>query len=96
MQDDWLPEFKDECERNILRSVTDRIRYGFTYEYKPILDDAPWRSFDSMGEYRQWCNENLPRDLGYCSSEEIDQNSLEEQTAFMARREIDRRKELRP
>ncbi|MEP6636537.1 MAG: hypothetical protein ABJB97_07405 [Acidobacteriota bacterium] len=41
------------------------MRYGFCYVYKPILDDAPWRSFDSTAAYRKWCRENLPEYLGY-------------------------------
>ena len=35
--------------------------------YKPVLDDAPYRAFDSTAEYRRWCNENLPLRLGYRS-----------------------------
>lgn len=96
MEEDWLSEFKEECGRNIRRSVTDRIRYGFSHDYEPTLDKAPWRSFNSMEEYRQWCDENLPMYLGYCTSEEISQDSLDEQTALIARREIERRKALRP
>ena len=34
---------------------------------KPILDDAPYRAFDSTADYRRWCNENLPLWLGYRS-----------------------------
>jgi len=34
---------------------------------KPILDDAPYRAFDSTADYRRWCNENLPMWLGYRS-----------------------------
>jgi hypothetical protein len=30
-----------------------------------VLDDAPYRSFDTMAEYRQWCEDNLPEWLGY-------------------------------
>jgi len=41
------------------------MNYGFTYEYKPVLDDVSCRSFDSMEEYRRWCQENLPEYLGY-------------------------------
>jgi hypothetical protein len=93
-QEDWASEFKEECARNLQRSVADRIRYGFTYEYKPILDDTPWRSFDSMAQYRRWCNESLPSHLGYGTSDEFDQNALDRQTALIARREIDRRKKL--
>jgi hypothetical protein len=95
MKEGWLAEFTEECERTIRMSVDDRIRYGFTYYYKPILDDAPWRSFDSMAEYRRWCHENLPRHLGYGTSEEIDQETLDRESALAARREIDRRKKLR-
>jgi hypothetical protein len=65
MQTDWLADFKEQCERSIKRSVASRMRYGFCYVYKPVLDDAPWRSFDSMVEYRKWCRENLPEYLGY-------------------------------
>jgi hypothetical protein len=42
-----------------------RIKYGFCRVYKPVLDDAKWRSFNSMAEYRAWCEENLPVYLGY-------------------------------
>ena len=65
MKDDDLEDFRQQCERNLQRSVEDRMRYGFCYVYKPVLDDAPWRSFDSTAAYRQWCRENLPEYLGY-------------------------------
>ena len=42
-----------------------RMRYAFIRTYKPVLDDAPYRSFDSMEDYRRWCEENLPVWLGY-------------------------------
>lgn len=41
------------------------MRYGFCYVYKPVMDDAPWRSFESTAAYRKWCRENLPEYLGY-------------------------------
>ena len=47
------------------RSLEDRLRFGFYRSYKPVLDDAPYRSFETMAEYRKWCDENLPRYLGY-------------------------------
>jgi hypothetical protein len=46
MRDDRLEEFREQCKRNLRRSVEDRMRYGFNYVYKPVLDDADWRSFD--------------------------------------------------
>jgi hypothetical protein len=47
------------------RPVSLRIRYGFIRTYKPVLDDAPYRSFETMEEYRQWCDQNLPKWLGF-------------------------------
>jgi hypothetical protein len=41
------------------------MRYAFIRTYKPVLDDAEYRSFDTMEEYRQWCERNLPDWLGY-------------------------------
>ena len=41
------------------------IKYGFCRVHKPVLDDAPWRSFGSMAEYRAWCETYLPDYLGY-------------------------------
>ena len=35
------------------------MRYSFIKTYKPILDDAPSRSFNSTAEYRRWCEQNL-------------------------------------
>jgi hypothetical protein len=65
MMDDDLTDFRKQCERNLLRSVEERMRYGFCYVYKPVMDDVPWRSFDSTAAYRKWCRENLPEYLGY-------------------------------
>lgn len=41
------------------------MKYAFIKTYKPVMDDADYRSFDTMAEYRQWCEANLPRWLGY-------------------------------
>jgi hypothetical protein len=65
MQDDDLDDFRRQCERSLQRSVAERMRYGFCYVYKPVLDDAQWRTFDSTAEYRKWCRDNLPVYLGY-------------------------------
>lgn len=62
---DQLEEFRAQCRRNLDRSLEERMRYGFCYVYKPVLDDAPWRSWDSTAEYRAWCEKNLPEYLGY-------------------------------
>lgn len=54
-----------EFEAAAKRPLEDRIDFGFVHTYKPVLDDEPYRSFDSMEEYRRWCRENLPAWLGY-------------------------------
>ena len=58
---DWLAEFEAAARR----PLEVRMRYAFIRTYKPVLDDAPYRAFDSMQEYRQWCERNLPSWLGY-------------------------------
>jgi len=52
--------FREQCRRQMDRPLRDRIKYGFNRVHKPVLDDAPWRAFDSMAAYRDWCEENLP------------------------------------
>src|SRR5207237_10874106 len=58
---DWLEEFEAAARR----PLEQRMRYAFIKTYKPVLDDAPYRSFDTMEQYRQWCEQNLPDWLGY-------------------------------
>jgi len=58
---DWWREFEAASRR----TLETRMRYGFVKTYKPVLDDVPYRSFDTMEDYRRWCDENLPRWLGY-------------------------------
>lgn len=58
-------EWREEFEAAARRPLAQRIRYAFIKTYKPVLDDAPYRAFDSMAEYRQWCEANLPEWLGY-------------------------------
>lgn len=33
-------------------------------DLQAVLDDAPYRSFDTMEQDRQWCEANLPEWLG--------------------------------
>jgi hypothetical protein len=54
-----------EFEAAARRPLAERWRYAFIKTYKPVLDDAPYRSFDTMADYRRWCDENLPKWLGY-------------------------------
>jgi hypothetical protein len=58
-------EWREEFEAAARRPLAERFQYAFIRTYKPILDDAPFRAFDSMEAYRRWCDENLPYWLGY-------------------------------
>ena len=60
-----LTEWLEEFEAAARRPLEQRLRYAFIHTYKPVLDDSPYRSFDTMAEYRGWCEENLPSWLGY-------------------------------
>ena len=77
MKDDGLDDFRQQCERNLKRSVAERMHYGFCYVYKPVMDDAPWRSFESTAAYRQWCRENLPEYLGYGEPDPLQKKILD-------------------
>ena len=58
---EWRAEF-DAAARRPLKT---RFKYAFIHTYKPVLDDAPFRAFDTTAEYRAWCEANLPSWLGY-------------------------------
>jgi hypothetical protein len=58
---EWEAEFAAAARRPLAQ----RMRYAFVRTYKPVLDDAGFRSFDTMDEYRRWCEANLPSWLGY-------------------------------
>jgi hypothetical protein len=58
---DWLAEFEAAAKR----PLEQRMRYAFIRTHKPVLDDAPFRAFDTMEAYRAWCENNLPPWLGY-------------------------------
>jgi hypothetical protein len=58
-------EWLDEFEAAARRPLRTRLRYAFIKTYKPVMDDAPFRAFDTMADYRRWCEENLPGWLGY-------------------------------
>lgn len=60
-----LKEWRAEFEAAANRPLAQRMKYAFIHTYKPVLDDAPFRSFDTMEQYRKWCDENLPGWLGY-------------------------------
>ncbi len=58
---DWRADFEAASRR----SLPLRLRYAFIHTYKPGLDDGTFRTFDTLAEYRDWCERNLPSWLGY-------------------------------
>jgi hypothetical protein len=58
---DWLAEFQAAARRPLPL----RMKYAFIKTYKPVMDDAKFRAFDTTADYRKWCEENLPDWLGY-------------------------------
>lgn len=58
---EWLADFEAAARR----PLSQRLRYAFIHTYKPVLDDEPFRAFDTTADYRRWCEENLPSWLGY-------------------------------
>jgi hypothetical protein len=58
-------EWWEEFEAAARRPLEQRMRYAFIHTYKPVLDDADYRSFETMEEYREWAEKNLPDWLGY-------------------------------
>ncbi len=60
-----MEDFKEQCRSQLERTLAQRLKYGFFRQYKPVLDDEPHRVFETMKEYREWADENLPRYLGF-------------------------------
>lgn len=60
-----VEQWEEEFEAAARRPLKTRFRYSFIRTYKPVLDDAPYRSFASTAAYRAWCAEYLPAWLGY-------------------------------
>ena len=62
---DELRQWREEFDAAARRPLRTRFRYAFVHTYKPVLDDAAYRAFDSMADYRAWCEHNVPSWLGY-------------------------------
>jgi|EndMetStandDraft_4_1072995.scaffolds.fasta_scaffold07853_11 hypothetical protein len=63
---EWV-EWEEQCRRQLQRPMALRLKYGWIRKRKPIpiLDDVPYRSFETTEKYRTWCEEHLPEYLGY-------------------------------
>lgn len=44
--------WREEFEAAARRPLALRMRYAFIRTYRPVLDDAAYRSFDTMEQYR--------------------------------------------
>jgi hypothetical protein len=58
-------EWKADFEAAARRPLRMRLRYAFVHTHKPVLDDASFRAFETMAQYREWCAQDLPDWLGY-------------------------------
>ena len=52
------------------RPVHERIELGFILIKLPVVDEERYRIFNSTKEYRIWASQNLPRWLGYYSTDD--------------------------
>ena len=46
---EWLEEFEAAAQR----PLKTRLDYSFIKTYKPVMDDAEFRSFETMEDYRR-------------------------------------------
>lgn len=60
-REEWVADFEAAARR----PLSQRMDYAFIRTYKPVLDDEPFRAFDTMEDYRRWCETHLPSWLGY-------------------------------
>lgn len=60
-----LDEDIAEFEAAARRTLEQHVNNSFITTYKPVRDDASYRSFESMAEYRAWCERWVPDWLGH-------------------------------
>ena len=58
-------EWWEAFDANAKRTLETRMQYAFIHTYKPVLDDAAYRAFETTEAYRGWCEAHLPAWLGY-------------------------------
>ncbi|MBI4547169.1 MAG: hypothetical protein HY707_04260 [Ignavibacteriae bacterium] len=57
-----------DFEDSLTRTVEERIELGLIPIKLPLFNDASYRVFTTMQEYRTWAERTLPRYLGYYRS----------------------------
>ena len=58
-----------EFEASSKRSLETRLKYSFVKTFKPVMDESRFRSFNTLAEYKAWCEKCLPKWLGYSQNE---------------------------
>lgn len=57
--------FRERCRRQMAYPLESRMKYGWCWVNRPVLDTPGTRAFSSTQEYRDWCTANLPAYLGF-------------------------------
>jgi hypothetical protein len=57
--------FRKLCREYMNLPMEERIKRGFRLEERLIPGDKTNRAFETMAEYRAWCEANLPGHLGF-------------------------------
>ena len=65
MTDSEDQAFRKLCREYMNLPLAERIRRGFRLENRRSPGDRTCRAFDTMVEYRKWCEETLPAHLGF-------------------------------
>ena len=60
-----LEDFRAQCRRQLARPVSERVRFGFFRNPNPVRDANRNLAFDSMQEYRRFCERSYPAYFGY-------------------------------
>ena len=57
-----------DFQDGLSRSVDERIGLGIIPLRLPVMEDAPYRVFESLHDYRAWAERTIPRYFGYYRS----------------------------
>jgi len=54
-----------DFQDGLSRSVDERIGLGLIPIRLPVMEDVPYRVFESLEDYRAWADREMPRYFGY-------------------------------
>lgn len=60
--EETLRAWREQCHRQMQRPMSARLKYGFV---AVANRERINRSFQTMSDYRAWCESHLPSYLGY-------------------------------